>query len=425
LHNPCSSEPDSEGEEEQQENTIRSLKRKAQEADNRHSRTCQTLKARTAEFESQTKEIREGRDRALRDEDSARRELNTVKEANEELRRDLDKVRDQRAPQRIDAGEDLADGERISREIETQVEERWREKSGQLLQAVDEKIEELDIHSLREEMVDWYSFGEEQTKAIDEIHRMNRNMDSLWERVEMLESREQARQGAERLQAEQEAERKAGQDAVFGKSDDSDSTDEEEEGGHIAEEMGVRNPTPPADTKEEERGEENQGGGNNPAGTDGGQANPPSSSSDVPRPEPGVTSSGDQREAPIQTPHQSQDQDGKEGDQGGTAQPAGEDNPMALGPDGDPELDWDYDNEEEGEQDKEGEAEEEKAEVTTIPTDPPGQADPAAQAKHKTAPVKNRRPPRTGKGKQGGKNKKTNKKSVGGDRPGTRTGAKT
>jgi hypothetical protein len=92
---------------------------------------------------------------------------------------------------------------------------------------------------------------------------------------------------------------------------------------------------------------------------------------------------------------------------------------MALGPDGDPELDWDYDNEEEGEQDKEGEAEEEKAEVTTIPTDPPGQADPAAQAKRKTV-----KPLKRGKGKQGGKNKKTNNKSVGGDRPGTRTGAK-
>ena len=183
--------------------------------------------------------------------------------------------------------------------------------------------------------------------------------------------------------------------------------------------MWVRYPTPPADTKEEERGEENQGDGNAPAGTGGEQANPPGSSSGVPRPEPGVTSSGDQLEAPIQTPHQSHDQDGKEGDQGGTAQPAGGNNAVVLGSDGDPELDWDYDNEEEGEQDKEGEAEEGKAEVTTILTDPPEQADPAAQAKHKAVPVKKR-----GKGKQGGKNKKANNKSVGGDRPGTRTGAK-
>jgi hypothetical protein len=414
LHNPCASDPDSEGEEEQSENTIRFLKKKAQEANNRHSLTCQTLKAKTAEFESQTKEIREGRDRALRNEESARRELNAAKVANEELRRDRDRVRDQRTPQRIDAGEDPADGERISREIGTQVEERWREKSGQLLQAVDEKID-----GIREEMVDWDSFGEEQTKAIEEIQRMNRNMDYLWERVEMLESRELERQEAERRQAEQEAVRKAGQDAVFGTSDDSDSTNEEEEGGHIAEDLNLRNHTPPADTKEEECGEENQGDGNNLAGTDGGQGNPPSSSSNAPRPEPEVTSSGDQREAPIQTPHQSHDQDEKEGNQGGTAQPAGGNNPVILGPDGDPEPDWNDDEEEEGEQEKEEEAEEGKAEVTTIPADPPGQADPSAQAKPKTVPVKKR-----GKGRQGGKNKKANNKSVGGDRPGTRTGVK-
>ena len=179
MHNPCASDPDSEGEEEQSENTIRFLKKKAQEANNRHSLTCQTLKAKTAEFESQTKEIREGRDRALRNEESARRELNAAKEANEELMRDRDRVRDQRNPQRIDAGEDPADGERISREIGTQVEERWREKSGQLLQAVDEKarakgptIPELPFG--RDRKNGWYANKEEVVERKGREDRMSR-----------------------------------------------------------------------------------------------------------------------------------------------------------------------------------------------------------------------------------------------------------
>ena len=156
LHNPCASDPGTDWEEEQQENTMRNLKRRAQEADDRHSRVPGS-EHRGVGVASEGGEEHGHKDTRGQHDGPGVGERKVVQGG--EIRRGGDYT-----------GRNVGKDERGHHRNA----ECWNGESRQQLQAVEDKLAASGIYAVREETLDWYSVEEARRWVGEESERLNR-----------------------------------------------------------------------------------------------------------------------------------------------------------------------------------------------------------------------------------------------------------